>query len=358
MTKRTVWSSASLLLACSLFLATGLFLTRGASQALASSKHASTVTPPADSVGELKVTIKEWAVPTKGAHPHDPAVGADGALWFTEQMSNKLGRLDPSTGAFKEYPLKVTNSGPHGLVSDSDGNIWFTGNFAGYIGKLDPKTGAVTEYKIPSEKADDPHTAVFDSQGILWFTMQGGNMVGRLDPKTGKIELKQVQTEDALPYGIQINSKGIPFFCELGSNKMAKIDPKTIAITEYKLPEGARPRRLAIAADDTIYFTDFKGGNLGHLDPASGAVEIWPSPGGSDSGPYGIAITPDGMIWYSESGVKPNTIIQFNPKTQTFARANIPSGGGVVRNMAATSDGRVYIACSGVDKVGIVEPIH
>ena len=23
---------------------------------------------------ELKVTIKEWAVPTKGAHPHDPAV--------------------------------------------------------------------------------------------------------------------------------------------------------------------------------------------------------------------------------------------------------------------------------------------
>jgi hypothetical protein len=28
----------------------------------------------------------------------------------------------------------------------------------------------------------------------------------------------------------------------------------------------------------------------------------------------------------------------------------------VVRNMAATADGRVYIACSGVDKVGIITP--
>jgi virginiamycin B lyase len=76
------------------------------------------------------------------------------------------------------------------------------------------------------------------------------------------------------------------------------------------------------------------------------------------SGPYGIAIMSDGMVWYSESGVKPNTIIPFDPRTEKFARANIPSGGGTAGNMAATSDGRVYIACSGVDKVGVVEPVR
>src|SRR5262249_47115112 len=104
-------------------------------------------------VGELKVTIREWDVPTKGAHPHEPAGGVDGALWFTEQMQNKIGRVDATTGEFKEFPLKVKDSGPHGLVADREGNIWFTGNFAHYIGKLDPKTGAVTEYKMPDEKA-------------------------------------------------------------------------------------------------------------------------------------------------------------------------------------------------------------
>jgi virginiamycin B lyase len=309
-------------------------------------------------VTELKVSIREWAVPTKGAHPHDPAVGADGALWFTEQMMNKIGRLDPASGTFKEYPLKVENSGPHGLVADANGNVWFTGNFAGYIGKLDPRTGAVTEYKMPEAGVDDPHTAVFDAQGTMWFTAQVANVVGRLDPRAGKIDLKKVPTKDSHPYGIAINSKGVPFFCEFETNKMARIDPKTMEITEYTLPENARPRRVAIDAQDLIYFTDFNGGNLGRLDPASGTVKMWPSPGGAKSDPYGIAITPDGMVWYSESGVKPNTIIQFNPKTERFARANIPSGGGTVRNMAATPDGRLYIACSGVDKVGVVEPIR
>ena len=61
------------------------------------------------------------------------------------------------------------------------------------------------------------------------------------------------------------------------------------------------------------------------------------------------------MVWYSESGVLPkNTIVRFDPKTEAFASTTIPSGGGVARNMAATPDGRVYIACSGVNKVGVV----
>jgi virginiamycin B lyase len=107
-----------------------------------------------------------------------------------------------------------------------------------------------------------------------------------------------------------------------------------------------------------VYFTDFSGGHLGRLDLASGAVKMWESPGGAKSAPYAIAITPDGMVWYSESGVRPNTIIQFDPHTEKFARANIPFGGGTVRNMAATSDGQVYIACSGVNKVGVVEPVR
>jgi virginiamycin B lyase len=307
-------------------------------------------------VAELKVTIREWAVPTKGAHPHDPAVGPGGELWFTEQMANKIGRLDPKTGKFKEYSLgKKKNAGPHGIVADDQGNIWFTANFGGYIGKLDPSTGEVTEYKMPNQKASDPHSAVFDAFGVLWFTVQGGNMIGRLDPQTGQVILKEVPTEDALPYGIQVTSRSVPVFCELGSNKIGVIRPENLDITEYALPESARPRRLAIAPNNAVYFTDFKGGNLGLLNMNTGGVTMYPSPGGPDSNPYGIAITPDGMVWYSESGVNPNTIIRFDPRTETFARAVIPSGGGVVRNMAATPDGRVYIACSGVDKVGIVE---
>jgi virginiamycin B lyase len=79
------------------------------------------------------------------------------------------------------------------------------------------------------------------------------------------------------------------------------------------------------------------------------------SPGGADSESYGIAVTTDGEAWYSESGVKPNILVKFDPKSESFSTKPIPSGGGVVRNIVATPDRRLYLACSGVNKVAVVE---
>lgn len=207
---------------------------------------------------------------------------------------------------------------------------------------------------MPDKDAGDPHTLIFDRAGILWFTVQKGNFVGKLDPTTGKIALKRVATEDARPYGIVIDPQGIPFFCEFGSNKIGRIDPATMSIKEYLLPKGARPRRIAISPDGLVWYTDYQRGYLGRLDPRSGSVQEWPSPGGRKSAPYGIASLPDGSVWYSESGVKPNTMVRFLPQTKKFSSWPIPSGGGVVRHMVATPQGDIYIACSGVGKVGVV----
>ena len=131
--------------------------------------------------------------------------------------------------------------------------------------------------------------------------------------------LKKVPTPRALPYGIAVNSKGVPFFCEFGTNRLARIDPQTMDITEYPLPEGARPRRLAITSNDMVYYSDFARGYLGRLDPMTGKTQEWRSPGGPDSEPYGIAATSDGMVWYVETGLTPNRIIGFDPRTQTFS---------------------------------------
>ena len=302
-----------------------------------------------------QVTIREWDVPTPNSRPHDPEVAPDGGLWYTGQLANKLGRLDPKTGVIKEFALKTPNSGPHGLVADKEGNIWYTANFKAHIGKLNPRTGEVAEYPMPDSRARDPHSLTFDPGGNLWFTVQEGGFVGKLEPATGKVTLKEVPTRNARPYGIAVNVQGVPFFCEFNSNKIGSINPKTLEITEFVLPEGARPRRLATSADGFVYYSDFARGFLGRLEPTSGKVEEWPSPGGTNSHPYGIAVTRDGMVWYSESGVKPNTIVSFNPKTKSFQSWPIPSGGGVVRNMVATPEGKLYLACSGVNKVGIVE---
>jgi virginiamycin B lyase len=94
----------------------------------------------------------------------------------------------------------------------------------------------------------------------LWFTLEESNFIGRLDPKTGEIKVKGVPTAHAVPYGIVVASDGTPFFCEFGTNKLASVDPKSMAIQENPLPGGARPRRLTLATDNTIYYSDHARG--------------------------------------------------------------------------------------------------
>jgi virginiamycin B lyase len=312
--------------------------------------------PPAVQIaGPVQATIRLWDVPTIGSRPHDPLATQDGAIWWTGQLSNKLGRLDPKTGAIREYSLKTPHTAPHGLVEDRNGNIWFTGNNAGLIGMLDPKTGNVTEYILPDPSAKDAHTLKFDHDGILWFTVQQANKVGRLDPKSGEIRLVTPPTPDARPYGMAVNSKNVVHFVEFGTNKVATIDSKTMAIKEYVLPDpGARPRRIAIGPDDIVWYTDFARGYLGRLDPATGKVTEWLSPSGPKSAPYGIVLT-KGALWYNESFAKPNTIVRFDPKTEKFQTWTIPGGGDIVRNMDVTPDGNPVTANSLMNQVGLVE---
>jgi virginiamycin B lyase len=127
-------------------------------------------------------------------------------------------------------------------------------------------------------------------------------------------------------------------------------------IKEYTLPSpDARPRRLALAPDDVVWYTDFARGYLGRFDPATGAVKEWASPSGLESQPYGIAYS-DGAIWYSESAVRPNTLVRFDPKTEKFQSWIIPAGGGVVRNMMKTVSGNnLVLAESALNRVALVE---
>ena len=312
--------------------------------------------PPAVVIpGDVSVTIKEWVVPSLGSRPHDPLATADGAIWWTGMYANVLGRLDPKTGVMKEFPLKTPKSGPHGLTADKDGNIWYTGNSAGIVGKLNPKTGEVTEYPMPEAAARDPHTPIFDKNGTLWFTLQGSNMVGRLIPNTGEITLVSPPTARTNPYGMVVDTKGTPWFVQFATNKVSSIDPKTMVIKEYTLPNPeTRPRRVAITSDDTIWYSDYSRGYLGRLDPRTGEVKEWPSPGGPQSQPYGIVAAKD-VLWYSESAVRPNTLVRFDPSTEKFQTWVIPSGGGVVRHMVATPEGHLALACSGVNRVALVE---
>jgi Streptogramin lyase len=233
------------------------------------------------------------------------------------------------------------------------GVVWYTGNRVGKLGRLDPKTGQIREFAMPPE-ARDPHTPLI-RDGMVWFTSQQSDVYGRFDPATGKAQVWKVPTARALPYGMVNAPDGSIWIALFGTNKLGHIDPATGSLREFSLPEaGARPRRLVVASDGVVWYTDFRRGRLGSYNPRDGAAKEFPSPGGESSGPYGIAIAPDGRIFYDEAGT--STIIVFDRKTAKMETVKIPTNGSIVRNISVDSArGRVWLALSGIGRIGKID---
>jgi hypothetical protein len=107
--------------------------------------------------------ITEFAVPTAGSEPYGFTVGPDGALWFTERMAKKIGRIT-TAGEVTELPTL----GPgFGIVAGPDGNLWFTEPDSAKISSLST-TGVVTELVLPTANAG-PQGIVVGPDGGLWF---------------------------------------------------------------------------------------------------------------------------------------------------------------------------------------------
>jgi len=299
------------------------------------------------------LAVVEYQIPRGQAFPHDPAVGADGIVWYTDQSNSFIGRLDPTTGKITDYPTPTPASAPHGIVVAPDGGVWYTAQRISKLGRLDPRTGRIEEFALPAG-ARDPHTPLI-RKGMVWFTVQQGNTYGRFDPRTHVAKVWTVPTRGALPYGMVNAPDGSIWVALFGTNKLGRIDAETGALREITLPQsGARPRRLVVDESGMVWYSDFARGYLGSYNPKTGAFKEWLSPGGASSAPYGIAIAPDGRIFYDEA--RSGTIVAFDRKSGQMETIKIPTPGSIVRNMSVDSArSRIWLALSGTGRIGKIE---
>lgn len=308
--------------------------------------------------GPHEITFKEWVMPTLGQRSRDPIQAEDGSIWWVGQFGNIIGQLDPRTGEMKEWQLP-SGAFPHTVELDPKGNPWFTGNKNGTVGRLDVASGKFTVYKMPDPAAKDPHTLIFNKQGIAFFTLQNSNMVGRLNPDTGEIKLVTSPVRDSKPYGIKLAADGAIWWSCNGAPCLFRMDPETMELKEFKLPLGGTTvRRLDIAEDGMVWYVNSGKGRIGRLDPKTGQTTEWDSPSGPRSHPYAIVVM-NGAVWYNESGVRPDPLVRFDIKTETFQSWPIPSGGiysGIWRHGRATKEGNLLIHQSATNRIIQVTP--
>ena len=106
-------------------------------------------------------------------------------------------------------------------------------------------------------------------------------------------------------------------------------------MTTYPVPAGSRPHDVAPAPDGSVWYTAQAIGELGRLDPATGATTSVKL--GTGSAPHGVIVGPDGAAWVTDSGL--NAIVRVDATTSEVRRFPLPAGTRSI-NMNTAAFGR------------------
>lgn len=156
----------------------------------------------------------------------------------------------------------------------------------------------VQEYPLPVRVGAHDVWADPARDGPVWFSAQRSGELGRLDPRTGKVEMIPLGARSS-PHGVILDGEGNPWLTDGGRNAIVRVDAKTRAVKAWPLPEHTGYANLNTATFDKsgIHWFTGQSGWYGRLDPRTGELKVFESPGGR--GPYGIHATPDGTVYYA-----------------------------------------------------------
>ncbi len=206
------------------------------------------------------------------------------------------------------------------------------------------------EYPVPS--GSHPHDVAPAPDGAVWYTAQGSGELGRLDPATG--ETRHIDLGDgSAPHGVIVGPDGAPWITDSGLNAIVRVDPATEEVRQVPLPAD-KSANLNTATFDhrgVLWFTG-QNGYYGRVDPASGEVEVFDAPRGR--GPYGIATTPDGAVYYAS--LAGDHIARVDHETGAATPIDPPTADQGSRRVWSDSQGRIWVSEWDAGNVAMYDP--
>ena len=209
----------------------------------------------------------------------------------------------------------------------------------------------VREYPVPA--GSHPHDVAPAPDGTVWYTAQATGKLGRLDPFTGNV--KEIPLGDgSAPHGVIVGPDGAAWVTDGGLNAIVRVDPTSHAVKTYPLPASSGYANLNTATFDRrgrLWFTG-QSGIHGRLDPRSGAVRVFRSPLGP--GPYGIATTPAGQVWYASLAGSHIARVDLDSGKPTVFRPPTPGQGA--RRIWSDSGGQLWVSEWNAGRVARYDP--
>jgi virginiamycin B lyase len=206
-------------------------------------------------------TVVEYRTPS-GGDPHTLVIDDEGTtIFFTVQSGGRIGRLDTRSGKISEYE---TTGGPYGIALDKRGQVWFCRMRADKLGILDPKTGALSELALPA--GSRPRRMATAPDGSLWVTRYGDGKLVQIDPEARRVvrELALPAGEGGGPYAVTVDGAGTVWVNEIHTDTVVRFDPKSHELKRIALPSrGVGIRKMIVDADGRLWYMGSHNGRLG-----------------------------------------------------------------------------------------------
>jgi len=207
------------------------------------------------------------------------------------------------------------------------------------------------EYPVPP--GSHPHDVAPAPDGTVWYTAQHLGELGRLDPETGETHHIPLGAGSA-PHGVIVGPDDAAWVTDSGLNAIVRVDPLTEEVQTYPLPAETGYANLNTAAFDSqgiMWFTG-QSGFHGRLDPASGQLEVFASPGGR--GPYGIATAPDGTVYYAS--LAGSYVGRLDAISGEATVLEPPTPGQGARRVWSDSGGRIWVSEWNAGQLAVLDP--
>jgi virginiamycin B lyase len=139
-----------------------------------------------------------------------------------------------------------------------------------------------------------------------------------------------------------------------GLNAIVRVDSTTREVRSYPLPTGREGANLNTATFDrtgVLWFTG-QAGVYGRLDPRTGSMTVYDAPRGP--GPYGIATTPGGEVYYAS--LAGNYVGRINTATGEAAVLEPPTPRQGARRVWSDSTGRIWVSQWNAGQLAVFDP--
>jgi virginiamycin B lyase len=205
----------------------------------------------------------------------------------------------PTPAAYTLAAFEVVDgSHPHDVAPAADGGVWFTGQRAGFLGHFDPSTRAVMQ--IPLGRGSAPHGVIVGPDGAAWVTDSGLNAIVRVDPVTNEVRSYSLPAgrEDAHLNTATFDANGVLWFTGQ-AGIYGRFEPRTEQMTVYDAPRGRGPYGIATTPGGEVYYASLAGNYVGRINTVSGEATVFEPPTERQGA---RRVWPDslGRIWVSE----------------------------------------------------------